>query len=38
MDPDPAQDLAPDPAIFVIGLEDVNKKIFFCTVFLLITF
>jgi hypothetical protein len=34
MDPDPA----PDPAIFVIDLQDANKKLFFLKVFLLITF
>jgi hypothetical protein len=26
MDPDPAQDLAPDPTTFVIDLQDANKK------------
>jgi hypothetical protein len=38
MDPDPAQDLAPDPAIFVIGLQDVNKKLFFAQFFCLLLF
>jgi hypothetical protein len=34
MDPD----LAPDPAVFVIDLQDANKKLFFfLQVFLLIT-
>jgi hypothetical protein len=32
MDPDP------DPDIFVIDLQDANKKLFFFKVFLLITF
>jgi hypothetical protein len=26
MDPDLASDPAPDPAIFVLGLQDTNKK------------
>jgi hypothetical protein len=28
----------PDPAIFVIDLQDANKKLFFSKVFLLFTF
>jgi hypothetical protein len=34
MDPD----ADPDPAIFVIDLQDANKKLIFKKVFLLITF
>jgi hypothetical protein len=33
-----ASDLASDPALFVSGLQDANKKLFFFYVFLLITF
>jgi hypothetical protein len=36
MDPDPDAD--PDPAIFVIDLQDANKKLMFFKVFLLFTF
>jgi hypothetical protein len=37
MDPGPASD--PDPAIFVIDLQDANKKLIFLSrVFLLITY
>ncbi len=36
MDPDPDSDT--DPAIFVTYLQDVNKKLFFYKVFLLVTF
>ncbi len=36
MDPDPDSD--PDPSIFVIGLQDANKKLIKKKVFLLITF
>jgi hypothetical protein len=36
MDPDP--DFYPDPAIFVIDLQDANKKQILKQVFLLITF
>ncbi len=28
----------PDPSVFVINLQDANKKLIFCEVFLLITF
>jgi hypothetical protein len=38
MDPDPDPDANPDLAIFVIDLQDANKKIIFLKVFLLITF
>jgi hypothetical protein len=39
MDPDPDPDLDQDPAIFVIDLQEANKKlIFFMNFFLLITF
>jgi hypothetical protein len=34
MDPDPA----PDPAIFVLDLQDANKKLFIFYVFLPIAF
>jgi hypothetical protein len=33
MDPDPAQ--APDPAVFVIDLQDANKKLFFSAYYFL---
>ncbi len=36
MDPDP--DAAPDPAIFVLDLQDANKANFFVKVILLIPF
>jgi hypothetical protein len=38
MDPDPDPVADPDPAIFVINLQEANKKLIFYTVFLLITF
>jgi hypothetical protein len=37
MDPDPDWDADPDPAIFVIDIQDANKKLIFKKVFLLIT-
>jgi len=36
MDPDPDSD--PDPAIFVIDLQDASKKLILAQFFLLITF
>jgi hypothetical protein len=38
MDPDLDWDADPDPAIFVIDLQDANKKLILKKVFLLITF
>ena len=33
MDPNPDSDLDPDPAIFVIDLQDASKKLIFKTIF-----
>jgi hypothetical protein len=40
MDPDPDSDpdSHPDPAIFVIGLQDANKKLMFSAYYIYITF
>jgi hypothetical protein len=36
MDPDPAP--GPNPAIFVLGLQDANKKLFFSKLFCFLLF
>jgi hypothetical protein len=36
MDPNPHPDMDPDPAIFIINLQDASQKTFFFKVFLLI--
>jgi hypothetical protein len=33
MDPDPDSDADPGPAIFVIDLQDANRKLIFCKSF-----
>jgi hypothetical protein len=38
MDPDPNADADPDPFIFIIDLQDANKKLIKKKVFLHITF
>jgi hypothetical protein len=42
LDPDPDSEANPDPAIFVIDLQDANRKLIFCksfsAVFLLLLF